>query len=483
MTSPALAPADRTAWAVAAALAAAAIAFGAAVAFGPDKAFAGLIAAVFVGAVAYRPLIGACSLVAITPLVAFQVRGLFVPGLRTHEAVVFAVLLGIGLCLVGQVLRGERLRVSLHAVDLAFAIVAFTGSVLPALLAFGRGRPITGTGIGQLVVFPKYFLIYLVFRIAARTADDVKRVVLTAGASGLVVSAIALIQTVFIVRVNDLLLRAGAEQTEHFVIGKTTATIGNAILAGMYFSILLAVALSLFFRDLARRSTQDERNWRRTAIFAGASGLYFLAAMATGQLSTLIACFLALVIAMVANRFSRYLGLLPLVGGIGLVALWPVFKKRLDEFQGFDELPRSWADRLANVERFFLPELRADDNWLWSVRPETTAESELIVTGKVFLESGYLAMLWIGGIFLLGAVVWFQITALRTSWQRVRRADPWLAACATGAFVGFLATAVLMLIDSHLTFRGSADLLYTVLALSLVPIAAPIRSRESSAAQ
>ncbi len=460
-----------------------ALLLGTALAIGGNLAFVGFIGLVFIAAVACRPMVGVYSLVALTPLVAAQERGFVVPGLRIHEAILFAVLAGIGVrFLVGHAL-GHRVVLRPHRVDIVFAVLAIAGSLLPAIMMIGRGRDITGVGVGQLLVFPRFFLLYMVVRVAVTKAIELRRTIIVMGTAGLLVSVVALVQTVVLVRVNDLLLRFGAEQTEHFVVGKTTTTIGNAIMAGMYLSMLLAVALSLLFRDLANRHDPSRQNLKRSLIFAGAAGVYFLAAMATGQLSTLIACGLALVVGLVANRRSRYLGVIPLVGGAGLLALWPVFSKRLDEFRGFDELPRSWADRVDNLNEFFLPELLTDDNWLWGVRPVTSTENLDIVTGLVFLESGYLAMLWIGGVFLLFAAVALQITAIQASWQQVRRADPWVAAAAVGTFVGFVAVSLLMLIDSHLTFRASADLLYTLMALSMFStVAAPLTMKHRNCA-
>lgn len=450
---------------------------GIASAFGEFIALVGLMAVTFIVAVARVPMIGVISILVATPLLAAQERGFIVPGFRVHEAIIFAGILGIGLRALVAHICGWGLEIKPHAVDLAFAVVAFTGSVVPALLMIGRGRPISTEGIGQLMVFPKYFGLYLLMRIAVRRLEHLRIAILTMCGVGTVVSFIALVQTAATQRVNDLFSKFGWEVTEHFFIGKTTATIGNAILLGMYLSMLLAVALSLLFRTLARRQQHivaNPKGRRNTVAISGITGLLFLACLSTGQMSTLIAILCAVVIGLLAVRRGRYLGLFPLVGVLAIVPLWPVLNKRLEEFNGFNELPRSWADRLSNIQVHFLPELASNDNWFWSVRPETSKFDGNNITGTVFLESGYLAMLWIGGVFLLAAVVAFQITSLRATWQRVRHPNPWVAAAATGAFVGFFATLFLMLIDSHLTFRGSADLLYTLLAFSLITTAPPL---------
>lgn len=468
---------DGGAAAILAALVAAAVLLGLATAYGELFALVGLLALAYVVAVARVPMIGVISILTVTPLLAAQERGYIVPGFRVHEAVIFASIAGVGLRALAAHLCGWGVKIKPHAVDLAFTVVAFTGSVVPALLMVSRGRSISTEGIGQLMVFPKYFGLYVLMRCSVRSFEHLRIALLTICGVGTVVSLVALVQTAATQRVNDLFLSFGWEITEHFFIGKTTSTIGNAILLGMYLSMLLAVSLSLLFRTLARRQEAiwaNPKGRRNTAAITGIAGIIFLACLSTGQMSTLIAIFCAVVIGLVAVRRARYLGLFPLVGAAAVVPLWPVINKRIEEFNGFNELPRSWADRVANLRTHFLPELAADDNWFWSVRPETAKFDGNNITGTVFLESGYLAMLWIGGVFLLAAVVAFQIASLRSTWRVIRHPNPWVAAAATGAFVGFFATMFLMLIDSHLTFRGSADLLYTLLAFSLITAAPPL---------
>lgn len=459
------------------ALVASAVFLGLASAFGGFLALAGLCGVAFIVAVARVPMIGVIGILVTTPLLAAQERGYIVPGFRVHEAVVFASIAGIGLRALVAHSLGWGVKVKPHAVDIAFTVVAFTGSVVPALLMIGRGRPISTEGIGQLMVFPKYFGLYVLMRCAVRSMEHLRIALLTICGVGTVVSLIALVQTAATQRVNDLFSNFGWEVTEHFFIGKTTSTIGNAILLGMYLSMLLAVSLSLLFRTLARRQEHivaNPKGPRNTVAITSIAGIFFLACLSTGQMSTLIAMFCAVVIGLIAVQRTRYLGLFPLIGVVAVVPLWPVINKRLEEFNGFNELPRSWADRLSNLQIHFLPELAANDNWFWSVRPETAKLDFNNITGVVFIESGYLAMLWIGGFFLLAAVIAFQITSLRATWRVIRHPNPWVAAAATGAFVGFFATMFLMLIDSHLTFRGSADLLYTLLAFSLITAAPPI---------
>ncbi len=435
-----------------------------------------LVGLLVVLAIARNPMLGVFAVLVTTPLLAAQERGTFVPGFRAHELVLFAVVAAVGLRLAVLFLSGRSVRIRLCTVDIAFAVVAFAGSVSPVLLNLWRGRPLTTDGIGQLLVFPKYFALYLVIRIAVRSTKHVRLALLTMLTTGAIVALIALVQTAATARVNELFLDLGWEVTEHFFIGKTTSTIGNAILLGMYLSSLFAVAMSLLFHSL---QSNGLRSWRHpsTLIAGAATALLGLAGLATAQMSTIIAMACAVIICLLVIRRTYYLGLIPFIGGLALVPLWPVVAKRLEEFEGFNQLPRSWADRVANLQSFFLPELATDDNWIWSVRPETSKLDTNNITGTVFIESGYLAMLWIGGVLLLFAVVAFQVTSLRATWRRVRRSDKWLSAAATGAFVGFFATAVLMLIDSHLTFRASADVLYTLLALSLVPLAPPVEMR------
>jgi hypothetical protein len=88
------------------------------------------------------------------------------------------------------------------------------------------------------------------------------------------------------------------------------------------------------------------------------------------------------------------------------------------------------------------------------------------VTGYVWIESGYTWLLWGGGIPLLLSFVWFVRTTVGHAWYVARNSVGPGAVAGGAAFAAVAVVTVLMLFDPHLTYRGSADLLFTLIALT-----------------
>jgi hypothetical protein len=82
----------------------------------------------------------------------------------------------------------------------------------------------------------------------------------------------------------------------------------------------------------------------------------------------------------------------------------------------------------------------------------------------VWIESGYTWLLWGGGIPLLGSYMLFAVACIRKGWTFARRADT-AGVAGTAVAAVMCSQVVLMLFDPHLTYRGSADLLFMLLAL------------------
>ena len=82
----------------------------------------------------------------------------------------------------------------------------------------------------------------------------------------------------------------------------------------------------------------------------------------------------------------------------------------------------------------------------------------------MWIESGYTWLLWGGGIPLLASYIAFAVACIRKGWRFARRAD---AAGVAGTALAAIMCAqlVLMLFDPHLTYRGSGDMIFMLLAL------------------
>ena len=141
-----------------------------------------------------------------------------------------------------------------------------------------------------------------------------------------------------------------------------------------------------------------------------------------------------------------------------------MIQARLDGFNSATGLPVSWTDRLYNLRTYFWPTLSADYNWILGVRPAARIPLGSKRFSFVWIESGYTWLLWGGGLPLLGSYIALVCTAMRKGWAYTRRADA-AGIAATAVVTALCAQAVLMILDPHLTYRGSGDLFFMMLAL------------------
>ena len=153
---------------------------------------------------------------------------------------------------------------------------------------------------------------------------------------------------------------------------------------------------------------------------------------------------------------------------LAVAAAWPlrsVIAKRLSGFDQASGLPESWVGRLNNLQNYFWPRLFSDYNYLLGVQPSARVPSpQSLALPWVWIESGYTWLLWGGGVPLLAGFVLFVWVAVRSSWRMTQRPDAW-GVCATAVFVAVPVVAVLMVFDPHITYRGSGDLLFMLLAV------------------
>jgi len=341
---------------------------------------------------------------------------------------------------------------------------------MPVLWRYARGLTLSQDDLLYAVVLIKYYVLFRVFRYTITTQRQVEVCLIVSLASGLVVAVIGLLQVSGFFGVAELLFTYYDQPFEShpaIVSDRATSTVASSFgLADMMImNVIIVLALI--------RSTRISGPLLLTTI------ILLAGCIAAGQISGYIGLVAALfAFGFVSGRFGH---LLPIgVAGGGLIALllWPVIALRLEGFQGQAGVPNSWISRWDNLQTYFFPDLFAHGNWLLGVRPAPRIPALETWREGVYLESGYLWLLWIGGIPFLVAFVFFVIVSLRTL-QRVasERTDA-VGIAAISAFSYLVATTVTMLFDPHFTLRGSADLFFPLLALSLVDSRAGVcRSR------
>jgi hypothetical protein len=195
--------------------------------------------------------------------------------------------------------------------------------------------------------------------------------------------------------------------------------------------------------------------------------------LASGQISAMIALVIALVSLAVLTRRARILGGFAVIAAVAGLLLRPVIERRLAGFGSASGLPESWEGRWSNLTNHFWPPLFSHLNFVLGVRVSARVPASEIASGYIWIESGYTWLLWAGGLPLLAAFGYFLWLHLGRA-VRLAHTDGPVASAALALATGLIVIAVLMTIDPHLTYRGSADLLFALIALIAVAEAAGV---------
>ena len=446
------------------------LAFGAlllAAAAGPWVALTGgagvaaLAAIVTFAAIGARPQLGGYLYMLATPLIVGIGRGDLLPLIRPNEALLLVIAAALATRIVLLVAGGGRYRPELTRTDLALALLATTGSIMPLLLAYGRGAAITAEDILWSIVLWKYFLVCRLFRESVTTPAQVAVCLWLSLASAAIVALVAVLQVFDLLGVPEFLHTYYDDPFEGgtgAVTDRGTSTVAHSL--GV--ADIMAMNLAIVIAWLPHRR-------RARPLLLAAAGACLFGCIAAGQASGLIGLVVAiLTVGIVTGRLSRLLAATVPAAGIAALALSPVIVQRLNEVDPLAGLPESWVGRLDNLRQFIFPELFSGFNWLLGVRPAARVLAPESWRTWIYIESGYVWVLWTGGIPMLiafGGFVWVALRELRA--VIAERADA-VGIAATAAFAGLVSIAVLMLFDPHLTMRGGADLFFPLLALSFV---------------
>jgi hypothetical protein len=444
-------------WVVALALVAAVV-VSALVVFSLEAAVVVAFALGVVVVVYLHPPAGAYILIGATPLIAGIDRGVL-PVVRPNEALAALVAVGLLARRLPAVVVEGRPQFHLRRVDVSILLLAIVSSILPLLWLVARSRPVTQDDLLYALVIWKYYGLFLLVRACVDTEAHVRRCLAVGMVAASVVAFIAVLQSLKMFGVPGLLgsfhyTTFGDTASLEANRGSSTLGLAAAVADLMVFNIAVAWAW-------LRRGT--ERRWLLYAAIA----VFIFGTIASGQFAGAIALVLgAFVIVLLGRSVRPIVTALPVGIGAGLV-LWPVISRRLSGFSSQQHLPQSWEMRLNNLHTYFFPDLFSRLHFVLGVRPA----ARLLLSerqGYVWIESGYTWLLWAGGIPLLLAFLYFVWVSLRAMADLARRRLDAIGIAATGAFVGLAVIAVLMVIDPHLTYRGSADMLFALLALACV---------------
>jgi hypothetical protein len=422
-------------------------------------------------AMVMRPVFGAFLLLFATPLISGVARGP-IP-LRPNEMLLLLVMAALAMRILLLMLARRYHPGRFDRMDVGLLLLAITGSVMPVLWRSLRNLPLSVDDLLYSFVLIKYYGLFRVFRASIVTVRQVTVCLWLSMASAVLVAVVALLQVLNLFGVPEFLLTYYdlPYDTPTITTDHGTSTLASAFGLGDLMIMNLIIALTLCRTARSRR------------LLLPAAVVFLCGCILSGEFSAYIGLVVA-VIAFTSLYGSSVRRTLPLLTGAGVVmvaSFWPIIAHRLDSFGDQQTMPNSWDARWNNLQTFFIPKLFSETNWLLGVRPAPRVPAPEAWREFVYIESGYLWLLWIGGIPFLIAFAYFAYTSLRTLRRIALARTDAIAAAAAAGFCYLLTLLVIMLFDPHLTLRGSADLLFPLLALSLVR--SPVALRRQRADQ
>jgi hypothetical protein len=436
----------------------AAVGAGAVVALVPIAA-AGALVLGGIGALVWaRPHMAAYLIIGITPLVAGIDRGTVFPLVRPNEAL--AVFLAVVLISRG-LLRwpaNRAFRISLHPVEKALLALAVTSSVVPVVWLLARGRELTGDDASYALVLWKFLGVYALVRTTVKTQEHIHRCLQISVIAAVVVASVGILQVLELISLHTWPMNLYVPEGHGGELGgpraSSTLTLPAATADLLIFNLAIAVGMYL-------------RKGRDYGWYAASAILFVVGIFAAGEFSSALGLLIAGVALAFALRIPRLLIAMPVAAALGILTMWPVVETRLQGFASVHGLPASWLDRIHNLETYFWPELGSGPNILLGVRPAARIPIGDEITGFVWIESGYTWLLWGGGIPLLLAFVGFAAVVLWLAKTQLRFGAPDTQVAALATLVALIVIVGLMVFDPHLTYRGSADCFFALLALTV----------------
>lgn len=425
---------------------------------------------VLFAAIVHHPLAGACLLLFAGPLIVGIARGEVGSALRPNELLLGFVLAAVAVRAL-LLMLGRRWRPApFDAMDVALLALVATGSVLPVLWRVARGLPLTPDDILYSIVLVKYYAVFRLFRIVVTSEAAVAACLRAALVSSSLVAVIALLETFRLFGVAEFLeahYDTPFSGSEGLVAGRAVSTVASVF--GLADLMIISMILALSLRRVAVRGR---------GLLACCALLCLAGCVVTGTFSGYIGLAIALLAFGVFTRsLHRTVPVGAAIAGVAGAAFWPFLEHRLAGFAGPAGMPQSWMGRLANLQDHFLPQIMTGANWLLGVRPAARLAATERWRDWIYIESGYVWLLWIGGVPFLLAFLGFVALALSRFGAVARASADAVGAAALTARCAVVLIAALMLFDPHLTIRGGADIFFPLLALGLVPKTARSEAR------
>jgi hypothetical protein len=424
------------------------------------KAALGLLVVVSVCVVVWRhPWVAAALILAITPLVAGIDRGRLIPFLRPNEALTFGM---AGLLMTRAVFRAPvdwHWWRRLSRLELALVLLAVTSSFVPLMFMVLRGHPVTGDDISYAIVLWKFLVVYAVVRHSVSTDQQVRWCLWACLVSSGIVGVIGFLQARDMLGVRAILLTYWTPfgYADAVDLPRGGSTIG-----------LPAATADLMILSLGVAAGMWRLETRLRPLLLPLGCVCGVGVIAAAEFSSFLGLLVAVVgLAWLLGRLDL-LRWAPLGLAAGLTAAWPLVQERLNGFQLASGLPVSWTSRYFNLTTYFVPDLVKGWNPVLGVRPSARVVVVTQGTGYVWIESGYMWLIWGGGLPLLIAFVFFVHAVFRVLIPQARRLTSYADAAAVGVVTFVFAMLLLMLVDMHLTYRGATDAMYALIALAAV---------------
>lgn len=415
-----------------------------------------LLAASIVACVWRWPVLAAYLAIGLTPLTVSLNLGGALPLIRPNEAI--DLLMGVTLAARGLVMArtGQLPRIRLDRVELAVVLMAVSNSIVPLLWMTIRQEAINQDDLLYSLVLWKLLGIYVIVRFVVTTDRQVRRCLWLSVAAASLVALVAILQSLSLFGVPRLLAEFFGGPTEFGPPGgRGSSTLGLPAATADLMVFNLAIVAGLWTR------------YRRHGLALAAAALLMLfGALSAGEFGGAIGLVVGVICIAIVSGSPRMLAWFVPGAAVGGYVLWPVLSIRLSGFQSASGLPQSWLGRLNNLETYFWPKLFSDWNFLLGVQPSARLAIVSYSGNYVWIESGYTWLLWGGGIPLLASFLFFTYVTAKRGWQAAWGRGDARSVAGIGVFVAIIVVAVLMVFDPHLTYRGSADEFFFLIALA-----------------